>query len=928
MSNSDAHSPMNLGREANLFNTTLSFADIKEALESGDPHKFLGTFEFYPEEGKYHLDGHRNCKVHLWPQKTIAHDGICPVCGKGLTLGVLYRVEELADRPEVQPPQDRPPFYSIVQLADIISEILMVGPKSKKVQKNYQTALNQLGSEFDILHRLPTGEIDKAGIPLLGEAIRKMRHQEIDVIPGYDGQYGQVKIFKPHERQQLQDQKALFLMPQAESFPQAIQPQHPKPSSSASSTLNPEQPPIKAVVETAAGRDKPAPAIQLNPDQRRAVEFCGGPLLITAGPGTGKTRTLTHRIAYLIDEKKEAPQHILAVTFTNKAAREMRDRLRLLLGSSHHLPRVVTFHALCLQILNEQPEKPRGIVAEDHRRSLISEAVRIVKTAGSKIALSQSKILNRIISAKQEILEPAEFSAIYRDDPDARIIANIYKVYQGLLAIQGFCDYEDLIFNVVKLLEMETEQRRKYRARFQHIFVDEYQDLNQAQYRIIRALAPDATAVGNLCVIGDPDQSIYGFRGSDITLFDQFKKDYPVSVEIKLTRNYRSTKTILNAAYQVVEDHRTYSSDARTYSEIVGVKSISILELATARAEAEAMARVIEQQIGGTGFHSIDTGTVKDANLLKSYSYCDFAVFYRTHDQHAIIAEVFEKKGIPFQIASRRTALDQPGLSALISYLNVVEGQGGFFDFEKIFKLALPGLGQRALDQFKNWCFQNRFSLQEGMHNVQRFPIPGMAAAKQRKLVDFSHLIFDYNKEFSSLSVADKLQFLQENTNLSGLLNQDFQTRDAFDRIVAYAGRFNGDCDEFLATVSMHTDTDTYIPEVERVSLMTMHASKGLEFPVVFIAGCEESLIPYHHPDREENDIGEERRLFYVAMTRAMERLYLTRAKKRKIYGRQFDRNLSKFVEDIEFRLKIDESPPEKKKASDELQPVQLKLFH
>ena len=213
VSNSDAHSPKNLGREANIFNTELSYPDIKSALASNDHETFLGTFEFYPEEGKYHLDGHRNCKVRLWPQKTMEYDGKCPVCGKALTLGVLYRVEELADRNEDKKPDNRPPYYSIVQLPDILSEILLVGPNSKKVQNSYQTTLNQLGSEFNILHVLAPEEIDRAGVPLLGEAIRRMRNREIHVLPGYDGEYGRVKLFKPRERESLLGQKSLFAMP-------------------------------------------------------------------------------------------------------------------------------------------------------------------------------------------------------------------------------------------------------------------------------------------------------------------------------------------------------------------------------------------------------------------------------------------------------------------------------------------------------------------------------------------------------------------------------------------------------------------------------------------------------------------------------------------------------------------------------------------
>jgi uncharacterized protein (TIGR00375 family) len=928
VSNSDAHSPMNVGREANLFNTSLSFADIKSALKTGDPDEFMGTFEFYPEEGKYHLDGHRNCQVCLRPQKTMTYDGKCPVCGKGLTLGVLYRVEELADRREDETPPNRHTYHSIVQLVDILSEILMVGANSKKVQKTYHAALNLLGSEIDILHRLATDDIERAGIPLLGEAIRRMRHKEIDLIPGFDGEYGRVKIFKAQEREQLQGQKALFSLPQADLSPQPSTLENPPTSAADELRRRSSDPTNSSIVKTADNSDTSStPAVQLNTDQRRAVEYSGGPMLIVAGPGTGKTRTLTHRIAYLINEKGVLPQQILAVTFTNKAAQEMRERLTGLIGGKNRLPLVATFHALCFKILNSQMVKPTGIIDDSHRRALISEAVRYVKSAGQQVALKPNKILSRIMDAKQKILDPAEYAKMNANDPQARIISKIYKVYQRLLAIQGFCDFEDLIFNVVKLLELKADQRRKYRQQFQHIFVDEYQDLNPAQYRIIRALVPAADAVQNLCVIGDPDQSIYGFRGSDVTLFNRFRNDYPKSAEIKLTRNYRSTETILRASFQVIKDHRIQSSDIRTYSDIGGVKAISILELPNENVEAECIARIIEQQIGGTGFHSIDTGTVQDANHAKSYSYSDFAVFYRTHEQHRVISETFEKSGIPFQIASRESAIDQTRLPELISYLKIIEGNGGFFDHDKILKIATPGLGQKALDQFKNWCFQNRFSLQEGLVKVARFPIPGMAAAKQQKINDFFNLISDYKSELAGLAVVDKLRFFQKNTKLSGMLNDDLRTQEAFSRLLDFAGQFNGSTQDFFAAMALQTDTDAYAPGVERVSLMTLHASKGLEFPVVFIAGCEETLIPHRKPDREENDIREERRLFYVAMTRAMERLYLTRAKRRRVHGRRLDRNLSQFVEDIENQFKIDESPRLKKKKYDKQQPVQLKLF-
>jgi len=447
VSNSDAHSPQNLGREANLLNTDLSFNGIKSAIKSGDADRFLGTFEFYPEEGKYHLDGHRNCKIRLHPKETMNCNGKCPVCGKELTIGVLYRVEELADRGQNQRPPNSHSYYNIVQLTNILAEIFQVGAKSKKVLKNYQTAINELGSEFTILHSLEPDVIDRAGIPLLGEAIRRMRNHEIEVLPGYDGEYGQVKIFRADERELLTGQKALFSMP--------------------------------------------APA----------------------------------------------------------------------------------------------PIKPESVT--------------------------------------------------------------------------------DCVASFPKKLPFEPETISKLPS-------------------------------GNM-------------------------KCKPVSL--------------------------------------------------------------------------------------------------------------------------------------------------------------------RGIDQIKQ-----------------------------------------YKADMSSMTVADRLLYLEKNTKLSSMLNKDTTTREAFVGLVELARQFNTRTAEFLAAIALHTDTDAYALRVEKVSFMTMHAAKGLEFAVVFIAGCEQDYIPYKRYDHEQVDIAEERRLFYVAMTRAMERLYLTRAKERLIFGKSEPRARSPFVADIENRLKKDETPQQKKKK-ERVEQKQLKLF-
>ena len=920
VSNSDAHSPLNLGREANLFNTELSYAAIKAALKTGDPDEFLGTLEFYPEEGKYHIDGHRACNISFWPATTLKHKGLCPVCNKPLTLGVLHRVEELADHNEGRKPPRHAPYHSIIQLADILSEVMRVGPKSKKVSRAYQTLLDQLGSEFNILQNMDTEEIEKAGIPLLAEAIRRMRQQEINVIPGFDGQYGKVRIFKDHERSALLGQQPLFA--------------HGEPLAPVS---NPSfsEPPSKMADKKpeTANNNKPkdvSPARffqQLNEQQRQAVEHPEGPLLVMAGPGTGKTRTLTVRIAHLIKHKLVSPDHILALTFTRKAAHEMQQRLHTILSDDHQFPLTATFHSLCYKILNDlKPQKTFAIIDDDDRRELMREAIKRVKNHKIEVSHTPKQLLTQIIAAKQQVLGPDKISPSDNVTSADRALAEVYHSYQTLLANQGLYDYEDLIFNVVELLENDANILQKYRRRFPYVFVDEYQDLNHGQYRIVKALAPPDESGPNLCVIGDPDQSIYGFRGADVGYFNRFKDDYPNTTEIPLTRNYRSTETILDASCQVICDHRLHSGDTRTYSQIDGVKTISILEAASGKAEARAIASVIGQLVGGSGFHSVDTGQVHDANLDAASSYADFAVLVRTHFQLNIIAEVFDQKGVPFQIASRKTSLKSWGLAELISLLSVVEGFGSDLDLNICLSLLTGGLNKKTTEQFKSWCYAKKFSQQNGLVNAKRFPVPGLSRDQQQKLIDFSEALSMIKNETAAMTIAEKLQHLSQIPQLATLVNTEPQSQEAFSNLLNLSNDYD-DMAAFLATAALQSDTDAYLSRAEKVALMTMHAAKGLEFPVVFIAGCENDLIPLNRPDSIKADLAEERRLFYVAMTRAMQRLYLTRAKKRSIYGKLLTRSPSPFLADIENRLIKNESPQKKSPKKKEKQQKQLKLF-
>ncbi|MFC1813530.1 UvrD-helicase domain-containing protein, partial [Thermodesulfobacteriota bacterium] len=922
ISNSDAHSPLKLGREASLFNTALSYSGIKSAIQTGDPKQFLGTFEFYPEEGKYHLDGHRKCNVRLSPKETIALNGKCPVCEKALTLGVLYRVEELADRPEGIKPEKSHPFFNLIPLVDILSDVLMVGPGSKKVMGNYRALIEKLGPEFAILHSLEIGVIEKAGVPLLGEAIKRMRTNEINFLPGYDGEFGKLQIFNPEEREMLINQKPLFVLPVSDRNI-SVEEKHKE-------TRIPEKTRFK--IESSS---KPPPVIDrdglrpglsggLNTAQRQAVEHDGGPVMIVAGPGTGKTRTLTHRIAYLINKRGVSFQNILAVTFTNKAAEEMQERLKSLLRDKTSIPLIATFHSFCFSILNDSKGKIYQIIDDDLRRNIVLDAIKHVEDAGITVMFKADMLRNLIISAKQKLLEPHEpFGDL--TDSEKESFSTVYRAYQKLLSIQGLFDYEDLILKTVKLFEQDENTRKKYQEVFKFIFVDEYQDLNAAQYRIIRALSSSGNPDREIFVIGDPDQSIYGFRGSDVRYFDRFAEDYPDARIIKLTRNYRSVEAILEASYQVIKRNKKDVPETRIYSEIDGIKTIGILELDTGKAEAVAVGKIIEEMIGGIGFHSVDFGKIDHDNNGTHHSFSDMAVLYRTGDQGRVFSDVFDKAGIPYQIVSRENLYKQKGISALLSLLKIVEGLGSYSDFGRILNLTKPTISKKTAEIFKSWSYKNGFGVKEALFNAKRFPIPDLSRTRRIRLYDFIGTLSVLEKEIRDMSVEKKLLYLVEKTKLSLVLRDDTKFQDALKRILDVSGKFGTHTPGFFVTAALQTDTDTYMQRSEKVSLMTMHASKGLEFPIVFIAGCEKDLIPYQPAKDEAPDIDEERRLFYVAMTRAKHRLYLTHVKKRQIYGRQVQREISPFVLDIEGRLRKHEaSVIRKKKKSGQ---KQLSLF-
>lgn len=917
ISNSDAHSPGNLGREANLFDTDLSYFALMDALKSGDKERFLGTIEFFPEEGKYHLDGHRNCGVRLEPRESMAHRGLCPQCGKLLTIGVLHRVEELSDRAMGQPPKRSHPYINLIGLRDILSEILQSGSKSQKVLQAYRTAIETLGPELHILRQMDPLEIKHSRIPLLDEAVKRMREKRVDIQPGFDGEYGHIKIFNAEERETLKGQRSFFL---------EATPQRPVPNiKTLNSTITENS--IQRTFSTIDSSPIKAPNsfahATMSEEQRRIIEYNGRHLLIVAGPGTGKTQTLTWRIAHQILQKKISPGRMLAITFTNKAANEMRSRLKDIIGEERNLPLVTTFHAFCHKLLLEDhPANPFGIIDEDQQDALLMQAVFLVAESGIPGNTGLSALKAQIMFAKQNLLLPEELSEPNGDTPEKTYLIAVYRTYQQLLEIQGLMDFEDLIFKVARRLDYDNEFRMICQDRFQHIYVDEYQDLNRSQHRIIRNLVSSAAGKNTLCVIGDPDQSIYGFRGSDSVYFSYFSNDYPDSAVLHLTRNYRSTNSILSASFQVInQDDRVR---IKTYSTIEGVKTICIIEVQNEHFEAEAIAQTIERLIGGTGFHSLDTGQVTQAYSQDGLGYSDFAVLARTGQQLKYIADEFKTDGIPFQLNSRHDAFSEKGVMELLSAFKILSLCGSLEDFKISAALLAPTLNKKVLATFRDWCLKKRLSLKDGLVAAARFPIPGLNRNQQLDLTAFIGRLSALERETASLKEKDRLLYLINHPLLSECMSAE-KTRETINRIVEMVGDSGNDDRGVLNQIVLCTDTDLYHPRAEKVALMTMHAAKGLEFEVVFIVGCEDELIPYRRSSENDSvDREEERRLFYVAMTRAKKRLYLTWAGRRRVFGKTLNRKKSPFMNQIEARFLHYQLP---QGSSRRKKPDQLQLF-
>ncbi|MBN2176006.1 MAG: UvrD-helicase domain-containing protein [Bacteroidales bacterium] len=839
IANSDAHSPEKLGRNANIFKTEISYPDIIEAMKTGDPEKFLGTIDFFPEEGKYHYDGHRKCGIRWNPLETLEHNEICPVCKKPVTIGVLNRVAQLADRDDLNTRPNRHDFISLVPLKEILAELEGVGPDSQKAERRYDSVIKQAGNEFNLLLHWDLKGVEKVGGEILGEAIKRMRNREIFIREGYDGEFGVIRVFREGETFHSKKQHALFNEP-GENY---IEPNHPRPLISfdiekfrklkRETTVAAPEPIIKFASDlfTPVGDHL---FRELNPDQKKAAEHQTGPALILAGPGTGKTKVLTTRIANLVMNKGIDPKKILAVTFTNKAAGEMKQRLEKVLKNrplSSGLT-IQTFHAFGLSVLKDFINRTGrqnnfNILDDENRVGIIKEI------AGNSD--ESSAILERITTFKQQLIRPDNAG----NDPQAKL----YQRYEKKLTEINSFDVDDLVTCVVYLFQDYQEILQHFHDRFHWILIDEYQDVNLAQYKLVDLLCPGDNP--NLFAIGDPNQAIYGFRGADVQFIQRFREDYPLAQIYNLNTSYRCSDTILKASEMVLASHSSILQGLHQ-----GVK-IQLVEQATEKSEAEYMARTIEQKIGGLGFFSIDSNVAAGNKEQHIESLSDFAILCRISRIMPPIEKALKDHNIPYQKVGNDSLLKSETVRNLVDLLKLSEDkQNGYL---------LESLNKR------------KFLKKDELKDL----ISELETKRFDKKVEFLIKLFSDKNPQLSLLLDMLVELIPEVENVSQLT-----------RKLAY-----------------HTSVDGWNPGIEAVNLMTLHASKGLEFGCVFIPGCEEGIMPFSIYEKLKANTGEERRLLYVGMTRAKNYLCLSHARKRFLLGKEYQLSRSTFLGEIEEQL-------------------------
>lgn len=632
----------------------------------------------------------------------------------------------------------------------------------------------------------------------------------------------------------------------------------------------------------------------MNDQQAEAVQTTEGPLLIMAGAGSGKTRVLTHRIAYLIDEKMINPWNILAITFTNKAAREMRERA-VALNPATSETFIATFHSMCVRILRREADhigynRNFTIVDPGEQRTLMKRILKNLNLDPKK--WNERAILGTISNAKNDLLDEIAYEH-QAGDMYTQIVAKCYKAYQEELRRSEAMDFDDLIMMTLRLFDKNPDVLAYYQQRYQYIHVDEYQDTNHAQYQLVKLLA---SRFKNICVVGDADQSIYGWRGADMQNILDFEKDYPEAKVVLLEENYRSTKKILQAANEVIKNNRN-RRPKKLWTQNDEGEQIVYYRANDEHDEAVFVASTIDNIV---------------REKVKNFK--DFAVLYRTNAQSRTIEEALLKSNIPYTMVGGTKFYSRKEIRDVISYLNLIANTSDNISFERVVNEPKRGVGPGTLEKLRDFAYEQNMSLLDASANIMLSPIKGKAA---QSVYDFANMILNLRDQLDGLSITDTVEAILDKSGYLDALSmqQTLESQSRIENIEEFMSvtknfdetNTDGTEDEtgidrlgrFLNDLALIADTDDGEAEAAEVTLMTLHAAKGLEFPVVFLIGMEEGVFPLSRASEEPDELEEERRLAYVGITRAEEILFLTNANTRTLFGKTSYNRPSRFLREI-----------------------------
>ena len=635
----------------------------------------------------------------------------------------------------------------------------------------------------------------------------------------------------------------------------------------------------------------------MNDRQAEAVQTTEGPLLIMAGAGSGKTRVLTHRIAYLIDEKLVNPWNILAITFTNKAAREMKERAYTLNPATEDCL-IATFHSMCVRILRREADhigynRNFTIVDPGEQRTLMKRILKTLNLDPKK--WNERAILGTISNAKNDLIDEAAYVAL-AGDMYTEIVAKCYEMYQKELRQSEAMDFDDLIMLTLRLFDKNPDVLTYYQQRYQYIHVDEYQDTNHAQYQLVKLLA---SRFKNICVVGDADQSIYGWRGADMQNILDFEKDYPEAKVVLLEENYRSTKTILQAANDVIKNNRN-RRPKNLWTQNADGEDIVYYRANDEQDEALFVAK-----------------TIDELSSTSDYVYRDFAVLYRTNAQSRNIEEALLKANIPYTMVGGTKFYSRKEIRDVISYLNLIANTSDNISFERVVNEPKRGVGPGTVEKIRNFAAGQEMSLLDASSQIMLSPVKGKAA---QAVFDFANLILNLREQLDELTVTELVELVLERTGYTEQLvaqaTLESQARiENIEEFLSVTKNFDEDSENdteetgldrlsrFLNDLALIADTDDGDQESSEVTLMTLHAAKGLEFPVVFIIGMEENVFPLSRAAEDEDELEEERRLAYVGITRAEKVLFLTNANSRLLYGKTNYNRPTRFLNEISSSL-------------------------